>query len=221
LTQTGRARWPGRYRLIIGVGLIGVVVLLALGVGRFLGSTGPGSVADFWRFLGLRVAPPVPAGDAPAEAGSGLPSPSGTDGPQSRIAAGAEFTWETRYDLCGCTESDTIPAESGLIGLDRRTLSIELRDWEIRDFAPTKVNAARSEKETMCPRHNRRSLRLEAGKVTLYAGDLSDPAVKLLPLEVTSITEDILTSSEIEILMVGRSFGSQDEAVRYLEGLGD
>jgi len=218
LVWARQKRMPGRYRLVLGVGLLGLVVLLCLGAGRLLGSAGPFGSGALWRILGVRVAPPAPTDGAPA--GAGL-EPAPGSGAGNLIVAGAEFIWIVHYDLCGCTERDTSAAQDGLVGLDRQTLTAELRDWEIVTFAPARVEVRRSEGEAMCLRHSRRVLRLESGKLVLYAGSLADPAVALLPLQPTSITEDDLAAAEVEMLRGGRDFNSQDEVVRFLEGLGD
>jgi len=218
LVWARQKRMPGRYRLVLGVGLLGLAVLLCLGAGRLLGSAGPFGSGALWRILGVRVAPPAPTDGAPAGAGS---EPSPGSGGGNLIVAGAEFIWIVHYDLCGCTERDTSVAQDGLAGLDRQTLTAELRDWEIVTFAPARVEVRRSEGEAMCSRHSRRVLRLESGKLVLYAGSLDDPAVALLPLQPTSITEDDLAAAEVEMLRGGRGFSSQDEVVRFLEGLGD
>jgi len=125
------------------------------------------------------------------------------------------------YEQCGCVVTDVAPAESGLVGLTRQTLAIELGDWEITNFAPSRVEAKSVELATMCPKHTKRTLRLEDGKLVLYAGSLADQPPSLIALEPTGVTGDDLNSFEAEILKAGLSLGSQEEVVLYLEGLGD
>lgn len=143
-----------------------------------------------------------------------------TSGQEGCVAAGATFVWTVDYQLCGCRVTDTTVAAAGVVGLTRQTLATELRDWEITSFRPDRVELRRTEAAVMCPKHAKRTLKLEQGRIVVYAGWSGD-GVRLIPVETTKYGEADLTAAEAEVLRVGRLFGSEQEVVRYLEGLGD
>ncbi len=239
-----RRRPSGRGRLVAGFCALGLLVLVSVGVGRLWAGVGPFELSgSLWRFLGVRVVSPAPADGPPAEEKTGVPpsteaggagaqaqgaGPAGTGDPATlssgagdTVVAGATFVWTVDYHQCGCEVTDDTLDVSGLVGLTRQALATELRDWEITSFAPSKVEARRVELAAMCPKHTRRTLRLEGGKLILYAGSIADQPPDLIPLGPTAVTEGDLSPSEADLLGTGRSFDSQEEVVRYLEGLGD
>jgi len=219
--------------------VLAVAVLLALAAGRLLGGPGVGDLAgNLWRILGVRVETPTPAEGPPAAAGgapgltgaaaggggsaSGDAGTAGGDaGTATTVAPDAVFLWAVTFEACGCGTQAATEAPEGSVGLGRETLAIELRDWEITSFAPERVELARTDHEAMCPAHTKRTLRLEGGKLVLYAGSVDDPGVELILIITTGIVTDDLNAEEAEILRTGRTFDSQEEVYSFIEGLGD
>ena len=232
-------RLSGRARLGRGLLVLAVAVLLALAAGRLLGGPGVGDLAgNLWRILGVRVETPTPAEGPPAAAGgapgltgaaaggggsaSGDAGTAGGDaGTATTVAPDAVFLWAVTFEACGCGTQAATEAPERSVGLGRETLAIELRDWEITSFAPERVELARTDHEAMCPAHTKRTLRLEGGKLVLYAGSVDDPGVELKFIITTGIVTDDLNAEEAEILRTGRTFDSQEEVYSFIEGLGD
>ena len=234
-------RHSGRARLGRGLFVLAVAVLLALAAGRLLGGPGVGDLAThLWRILGVRVEAPTPAEGPPAATGGapGLTGAAGGGGSTSgdagatgtaggdagtatTVAPGAVFLWAVTFEACGCGAPAATEAPEGSVGLGRETLAIELRDWEITSFAPERVELARLDREVMCPAHTKRTLRLDEGKLVLYAGSVDDPGVELILVITTGIVADDLNAGEAEILNTGLTFDSHEEALRLIEGLGD
>lgn len=221
-------RLSGRARLGRGLLLLAVAVLLALAAGRLLGGPGVGDLAgNLWRILGVRVETPTPAEGPPAAAGgapglTGAAAAAGGDaGTATTVAPDAVFLWTVTFEACGCGTQAATEAPERSVGLGRETLALELRDWEITSFAPERVELARWDREAMCPAHTKRTLRLDEGKLVLYAGSVDDPGVKLILIVTTGIVADDLNAGEAEILNTGLTFASQEEALRLIEGLGD
>ena len=225
-------RLSGRARLGRGLFVLAVAVLLALAAGRLLGGPGVGDLAGhLWRILGVRVETPTPAEGPPAATGgapgltgaaaTGGGSASGDAGTATTVAPGAVFLWAVTFEACGCGTQAATEAPEGSVGLRRETLAIELRDWEITSFAPERVELARLDREAMCPAHTKRTLRLEEGKLVLYAGSVDDPGVELILIITTGIVADDLNAEEAAILRTGRTFDSQEEVYSFIEGLGD
>jgi len=225
-------RLSGRARLGRGLFVLAVAVLLALAAGRLLGGPGVGDLAThLWRILGVRVETPTPAEGPPAATGgapgltgaaaTGGGSASGDAGTATTVAPGAVFLWAVTFEACGCGTQAATEAPEGSVGLRRETLAIELRDWEITSFAPERVELARLDREAMCPAHTKRTLRLEEGKLVLYAGSVDDPGVELILIITTGIVADDLNAEEAAILRTGRTFDSQEEVYSFIEGLGD
>ena len=236
-------RLSGRARLGRGLFVLAVAVLLALAAGRLLGGPGVGDLAGhLWRILGVRVETPTPAEGPPAATGgapgltgaaatggggsasgdAGATGTAGGDaGTATTVAPGAVFLWAVTFEACGCGTQAATEAPEGSVGLRRETLAIELRDWEITSFAPERVELARWDLEAMCPAHTKRTLRLEEGKLVLYAGSVDDPGVELKLIITTGIVTDDLNAEEAEILRTGRTFDSQEEVYSFIEGLGD
>jgi hypothetical protein len=215
-----------------GLFVLAVAVLLALAAGRLLGGPGVGDLAThLWRILGVRVETPTPAEGPPAATGgapgltgaaaTGGGSASGDAGTATTVAPGAVFLWAVTFEACGCGTQAATEAPEGSVGLRRETLAIELRDWEITSFAPERVELARLDREAMCPAHTKRTLRLEEGKLVLYAGSVDDPGVELLLIITTGIVTDDLNAGEVAILSTGLTFDSHEEALSLIEGLGD
>jgi len=216
-------RLSGRARLGRGLFVLAVAVLLALAAGRLLGGPGVGDLAGhLWRILGVRVETPTPAEGPPAATG-GAPGLTGAaaTGTATTVAPGAVFLWAVTFEACGCRTPEATEAPEGSVGLGRETLAIELRDWEITSFAPERVELARLDREAMCPAHTKRTLRLEEGKLVLYAGSVDDPGVELILIVTTGIVADDLNAEEAAILSTGRTFDSQEEVYSFIEGLGD
>ena len=226
-------RLSGRARLGRGLFVLAVAVLLALAAGRLLGGPGVGDLAgNLWRILGVRVETPTPAEGPPAAAGGapgltgaaatgGGGSASGDAGTATTVAPGAVFLWTVTFEACGCGTPAATEAPEGSVGLGRETLAIELRDWEITSFAPERVELARLDREAMCPAHTKCTLRLDEGKLVLYAGSAEDPGVELILIVTTGIVADDLNAEEAAILNTGLTFDSQEEALSLIEGLGD
>ena len=217
----------GRARLGRGLLVLGVAVLLALAAGRLLDGPGVGDLAaHLWRILGVRVEAPTPAEGPPATTGgapglTGAASAGGDAGTATTVAPDAVFLWAVTFEACGCGTQAATEAPEGSVGLGRETLAIELRDWEITNFAPERVELARLDREVMCPAHTKRTLRLKEGKLVLYAGSVDDPSVELILIITTGIVADDLNAEEAEILRTGRTFASQEEVYSFIEGLGD
>jgi hypothetical protein len=226
-------RLSGRARLGRGLFVLAVAVLLALAAGRLLGGPGVGDLAGhLWRILGVRVETPTPAEGPPAAAGGapgltgaaatgGGGSASGDAGTATTVAPDAVFLWAVTFEACGCGTQAATEVPEGSVGLGRETLAIELRDWEITSFAPERVELARTDREAMCPAHTKRTLRLEEGKLVLYAGSVDDPGVELILIITTGIVTDDLNAGEVAILSTGLTFDSHEEALSLIEGLGD
>jgi len=226
-------RLSGRARLGRGLFVLAVAVLLALAAGRLLGGPGVGDLAGhLWRILGVRVETPTPAEGPPAAAGGapgltgaaatgGGGSASGDTGTATTVAPDAVFLWAVTFEACGCGTHAATEAPERSVGLGRETLAIELRDWEITSFAPERVELARTDHEAMCPAHTKCTLRLEEGKLVLYAGSVDDPGVELILIITTGIVTDDLNAGEVAILSTGLTFDSHEEALSLIEGLGD
>lgn len=214
----GRRRLGWLLALFLAAGLAGAVSV------RFAPAGLPDLTAALWRLLGVRVATPAPTEAPPAGPGVALPPASQGTEPGTVVASGATFVWTTVYDKCRCTLSESGPALEGLVGLDAATLATELRDWRVASFDPRRVELTQTKTDKMCPAHTKRTLRLEDGKIVLYAGSLEDASVKLIPIGAASGSDlevGDLGASEIEILKAGKSFDSEEEVYRYIEGLGD
>ncbi|MCL6581989.1 MAG: hypothetical protein K6U08_10360 [Firmicutes bacterium] len=215
---------PGHRRLLYGFAALAAFVLLAFLAARALTLPQLGDwSAALWRLLGVRTQPVPPQ----AEGGPAALPDQGVGGQQpaaSPVVVGpdAVFVWSVVYKSCGCTQVIAQgKAASGQVGLDRSALARLIPDWEIVTFSPTLVEARRADFTSMCPRHSKRTLRLEEGRVMLYAGSVQDPDVRLILIGPTEVTEDDLSPEEAAILREGRAFANQEQAVRYLEGLGD
>ncbi|HCW52106.1 MAG TPA: hypothetical protein DGR79_08640, partial [Clostridiales bacterium] len=173
--------------------LVGVVALVLLGaglagLGYYLGLGGPASGPDFsalWRLLGVRTATPAPDDGTRTEASEAeVLLPEDPDGdPTEVVAPGAVVVRAYIYEKCGCVDVFNKEAEPGLVGLDRRSLAAELRDWEITAFSSDRVEMRHVDREQMCPYHTRRTVRFEDGRLVLYAGDVTDPAKDLVFLK--------------------------------------
>ncbi len=229
-----RYRLSGRRRLAIGLAALAFVALVCFGLGRLLaGSETLPFPASLWSLLGVRMASPEPADGPEAEArppSSGPattgPGPSeGTGGPSTaaadRIAQGATIVRIVDYEQCGDPDTTSTAAESGLVGLSREALALELRDWEIVSFAPDRVELKRVEVAGWCRKHTPRTLKLENGELILYAGSLGDQPPSLIVIKPTGFSESDLGASEAAILREGKTFESDEDVVQYLEGLSD
>jgi hypothetical protein len=211
-------RLSGRARLGRGLFVLGVAVLLALAAGRLLGGPGVGDLtAHLWRILGVRVEAPAPAEGPPAA----TDMTGGDTGTATTVAPDAVFHWRVTFETCGCGTQEATETPEGFVGLGQETLAIELRDWEITSFAPERVELVRLDREVMCPAHTKRTLRLEEGKLVLYAGSVGDPGVGLILVITTGIVASDLNAEEAAILKTGRTFASQEEVYSFIEGLGD
>ncbi len=235
-------------RLFLWLSVLALLTGAALGVAGSRGGSAAWT-GYLWKLLGVRVAPsqvdglpseadggllPGDTGATGGTGGSGGPGtspgpgaslPPGADtGPAApgpdQVSAATTFAWTVDYDLCGDEVVEEAPAEPGLVGLTRESLAVELRDWEIKAFSPARVEVARHE-QAMCPKHTKRTLRLEDGELVVYAGAANQPGVELIRLGPTGITEDRLSAAEAGLLRTGWILDSQEDVVRYLEGLGD
>jgi len=215
---------PGRRRLVSGFLALAAFVLVAFLVARLLTHPQFGEwTTAFWRLLGVRT-PSAPSETEPgplAAPGQGDGAEQPTESPVV-VGPDAVFVWSVVYESCGCTQVIAQgKAASGQVGLDRSGLARLIPDWEIVTFSPTLVEARRADFTSMCPRHSKRTLKLEEGRVMLYAGSVQDPDVRLILIGPTEVTEDDLSPEEAAILREGRAFANQEQALRFLEGLGD
>jgi len=216
--------------------LAGAVALVLLGaglagLGYYLGLAGSASgpaFSAFWRLLGVRTASPAPAdrtGTEASEAEALLPEELDGD-PTEVVAPGAVVVRTYVYEKCGCVDVFKKEAEPDLVGLGRRSLAAELRDWEITAFSSDRVEMRHVDREQMCPYHTRRTVRFEDGRLVLYAGDVTEPVKDLILLKVLkAMSEDeflaAVGAEGVRAFKEGLVFSSEREVYRELEGLSD
>ncbi len=196
--------------------LIGLVLA---GTGHYLGGSGLDRLyAGLWRMLGVKVETPAPVDVGQGDPGS--PGAAGTpdeDGQGPVLAPDAIIVRVLRYGECGCEETQSQTVGASMAGLDKVSLAREFRDCTVTAFSAERAELTITV-PGWCPDHKWRTVRLEDGRLLLYAGSLE--AKNLIFIRVIE-TRGTLDSYSTGFLTEGHSSPDEETLFRLLEGIGD
>jgi len=197
MRQVRRGYW-------VAVGLLLLVVLWVTGAL----STGREWVEQRLQQLDLSA----PAEDDPRE-------PAEPEEPQVEVPViqpSTVLVFETRYLPCNLTAQEEYPADPAQVGQSREQFLMYNPGWEIVAFSSEQVVAYREVTGRCEELLARRTIRLQAGVVTVFFGD-GGPHSPVMA--VTDIREADLLPSDRERLRAGITVDSESEVWIILEGL--